>query len=106
MFIDLEIYHCKEDHMRPSSRFLTRSNTKQAVRAQIARGWKFWILTVEELYYPCSGKKKVLISFAFVFPYYVKCWFPHDVAHIITNQRTNGPVNAHLKPEIYTNKLV
>ena len=22
------------------------------------------------------------------------------------NQRTNGPVNAHLKPEIYTNKLV
>ena len=21
-------------------------------------------------------------------------------------QRTNGPVNAHLKPEIYTNKLV
>ena len=21
------------------------------------------------------------------------------------NQRTNGPVNAHLKPEIYTNKL-
>ena len=23
-----------------------------------------------------------------------------------TNQRTNGPVNAHLRPEIYTNKLV
>ena len=23
-----------------------------------------------------------------------------------TNQRTNGPVNAHMKPEIYTNKLV
>ena len=22
------------------------------------------------------------------------------------DQRTNGPVNAHLKPEIYTNKLV
>ena len=22
------------------------------------------------------------------------------------NQRTNGPVNAHLRPEIYTNKLV
>ena len=22
------------------------------------------------------------------------------------NQRTNSPVNAHLKPEIYTNKLV
>ena len=25
---------------------------------------------------------------------------------IYGNQRTNGPVNAHLKPEIYTNKLV
>ena len=24
----------------------------------------------------------------------------------IYNQRTNGPVNAHLRPEIYTNKLV
>ena len=24
----------------------------------------------------------------------------------IKNQRTNGPINAHLKPEIYTNKLV
>ena len=24
----------------------------------------------------------------------------------LENQRTNGPVNAHLKPEIYTNKLV
>ena len=24
---------------------------------------------------------------------------------IMSNQRTNGPVNAHLKPEIYTNKL-
>ena len=23
-----------------------------------------------------------------------------------SNQRTNGPVNAHLKPEIYTNKLI
>ena len=22
------------------------------------------------------------------------------------NQRTNGPVNAHLRPEIYTNKLI
>ena len=24
----------------------------------------------------------------------------------LNNQRTNGPVNAHLRPEIYTNKLV
>ena len=28
------------------------------------------------------------------------------IANSFTNQRTNGPVNAHLKPEIYTNKLV
>ena len=25
---------------------------------------------------------------------------------IFLNQRTNGPVNAHLRPEIYTNKFV
>ena len=25
---------------------------------------------------------------------------------VLRNQRTNGPVNAHLKPKIYTNKLV
>ena len=30
--------------------------------------------------------------------------FSRVTAHI--NQRTNGPVNAHLKPEICTNKLV
>ena len=28
------------------------------------------------------------------------------VMPIYGNQRTNGPVNAHLRPEIYTNKLV
>ena len=29
---------------------------------------------------------------------------PHDTipAAVIANQRTNGPVNAHLRPEIYT----
>ena len=26
--------------------------------------------------------------------------------HCYINQRTNGPVNAHLKPEVYTNTLV
>ena len=31
-----------------------------------------------------------------------------DHSHMSVNQRTNGPVNAHLRPEIYTctNKLV
>ena len=30
----------------------------------------------------------------------------HEKKTTKNNQRTNGPVNAHLKPEIYTNKLV
>ena len=35
-----------------------RSDTNRAVRAQkMARGWKFWILKVEELYYLCSENK-------------------------------------------------
>ena len=28
------------------------------------------------------------------------------VMNMTLNQRTNGPVNTHLRPEIYTNKLV
>ena len=31
---------------------------------------------------------------------------PRGMIGKIYNQRTNGPVNAHLRPEIYTNKLV
>ena len=35
--------------------FLNRSDTNQAVRAQMmVRGWKFWIKIAEELYYLCS----------------------------------------------------
>ena len=35
--------------------FLNRSDTNQAVQPQeTARGWKFWIRKVEELYNPCS----------------------------------------------------
>ena len=34
------------------------SDTNQAVQSQkMVRGWKFWILKVEELYYPCSENK-------------------------------------------------
>ena len=38
----------------------TRSETSQVVQAQkMARGWKFWIWKVEELYY--LGSEKVLM---------------------------------------------
>ena len=35
-----------------------KSNTNRAVQAQMmAKGWKFWLKKVEELYYPCSEQK-------------------------------------------------
>ena len=37
--------------------FLNRYDTNQAVQAQMARSWKFWIKEEEELYYPCSENK-------------------------------------------------
>ena len=38
--------------------FLNRSDTNRAVQAQkVARGWKFWIEKLEELYYPGSENK-------------------------------------------------
>ena len=74
------------------------SDTNQAVQLQkMARGWKFRILKVEGLYYVAKTKALIsftvtakLISFAvtaklicvFVFAY-VKCWFSHDVAHLL-----------------------
>ena len=37
---------------------VNRFDTNQAVQAQkVARGWKFWIKKVEELFYPCSENK-------------------------------------------------
>ena len=57
----------------------------------MVRGWKFWILKEEELYYPCIlvAKTKALISFAataklicaLVFAY-ADCLFSHAVAQI------------------------
>ena len=38
--------------------FWNRSDTNRPVQSQkMARGWKFLILKVEELYYPCSKIK-------------------------------------------------
>ena len=86
----------------------TRSDTNRTVQLQkMVRGWKFWILKVEELYYPCS-KIKVLISFkvtamlicTFVFAY-ADCCFSHAVAHIqiFTSLKFSGPCvrNAFVK---------
>ena len=59
--------------------FLKRSDTNRAVQVQkMGRGWKFWIMKVQEFYYPCSKNKGTdqLCNFA-----YAKCWFSHDTAH-------------------------
>ena len=68
---------------KPTIWFPNRSDTYRAVHAQkMARGWKFWIQKVEELYYQCSENKvtaKLICAFVFA---YAKCWVSHDVAHI------------------------
>ena len=53
----------------------------------------------------CSLKKRTLIYSIFVF---TECLISHfgNKKERLENQRTNGPANAHLRPEIYTNKLV
>ena len=74
---------------KPTMLSPNRSDTNQAVQAQkMARGWKFCMLKVEELYYPVA-KTKALISFAvtaklicaFVFAY-ADCWFSHGAAQM------------------------
>ena len=67
---------------RKQTMWLTnRSDTNRAVPPQkMARGWKFWIYKLEELYYLCSKKKDAFTAkliYAFVFAY-AKCWFSHD----------------------------
>ena len=43
---------------KPTMWFWNRSDTNQAVQAQkMARGCKFWIYKVEQLYYLCSENK-------------------------------------------------
>ena len=77
--------------VRPwSSGFPTRSATNRAVLSQkMARGLKFRIYEVEELYYPCSENKgadrcvvTVQLICVFVFAY-AKKRFSHNEAHFI-----------------------
>ena len=49
----------------------------------LARGLKFWIYKVEEMYYPCSENKgDDQLIWAFVFAY-ADCWFFHVVAQLL-----------------------
>ena len=71
--------------------FMTRSNTNQAVQPQkMARGWKFGIEEVEELYYLSSENKEAdqlrghvtaQLICAFVFAY-AESRFSHDTVHM------------------------
>ena len=75
---------------KPTFWFLTWSDTNQAVELQkMARGLKFRLKKVEELYYLCSENKgadqlrgyreadlRLCLRIC-------KCWFSHDAAHFI-----------------------
>ena len=70
----LAISHTFEPCMRKPTRwFFNRYDTNQAVQAQkMARGWKFWIQKVEELYCLCSENKgavtaKLICTFVFTY---------------------------------------
>ena len=66
---------------KPTFWFPTFSDTNQAVQLQkMARGLKFRINKVEELYYLDVAKTKALIC-VFVFAY-ANCWFSHDAAQL------------------------
>ena len=49
----------------------------------------------------CAVTVQLICTFVYV---YVKSRFSHDAAHI--NQRTSGPINAHLIPGIYPNTFI
>ena len=62
--------------------FPARSDTNRAAQAQkMARGLKFWIQNVDELYYPCSENKDAdqLRSYCFA---YADCLFSHEASQI------------------------
>ena len=89
------------DVRKPTFLFPTRSDTNRAVqRKKMDRDLKFRIKKVED----CTtcilvAKTKALISSAvtaklicvFVFAY-AKCWFSHDVAHIMISTRSHSAV--------------
>ena len=74
---------------KPTFWFQTWSYTNQAVQLQkMARGLKFRIEIVEELYYLCSENKGSDQSLFFA---YAKGWFSHDtIIYILTALQDNG----------------
>ena len=89
------------DVRKPTFLFQTRSDTNRAVqRKKMGRALKFWIKKVEGFYYmyPCSKNKgadqlcvTVKLICVFVFAY-AKCWFSHDVAHIMISTLSHTAV--------------
>ena len=73
-------------------------DTNRAVHAKkIARGWKFWMKKVKQLYYLCCENKgadqlrsccEADLHFAFA---YAKCWFSHDAPHMHALHDSNMP---------------
>ena len=62
--------------MRKSTMWFLKGLTQTKLYKQMARGWKFWIKKVEELYYPCSESKgadrlrsnaKLICTFVFAY---------------------------------------
>ena len=86
---------------KPTFLFSTRSDTNRAVQCKkMDKALKFRIKTVEGFYYmyPCSenkgpdqlrGSAKLICAFVFA---YAKCWFSHDVAHIMICTRSHTAV--------------
>ena len=95
---------------KPTMWFPNRSDTNRPVQVQKrARSLKFRIKVEEELYYLSSENKDAdqLCSYCeadlrLCFRLCRLLVFPCSYI----NQRTNGPVNAHLRSAAYTNKHV
>ena len=86
--------------------FPNRSDTNWPVQSQKqARGLKFRIYKVEELYYTCSenkGADQRICVFVFT---YADCWFSHEAAHIISSpDEPHGSGELKIQDDVSTNK--
>ena len=76
---------------KPTMWFPNWSYTNQAAKTQkMARGWKFCIYKVEELYYPCSENKGTdqlrKADLRLWFRIDADCWFSKEAAHFMIGQ--------------------
>ena len=68
----------------------------------MARQLKFWMKNREKLYNPCSKNKGTHQLHDYCTADLQLCFHINAISRIsneIANQRTNGPENAHLKPD-------